>query len=371
MPAHKYKTNKGTMWYAKINYIDPVTKKSTQKVKRGFKTKSSADQYERNFKVELDNIKFNPAITPKALFADVYAVYQRHIVCKELREDSIETKNSIINHYILPFFKEYAIGEIDELVITEWKNYVRSCKTKKGNPLSETYQHTIQSQLNGILNFAVKRGYIQYTPMLGLPNLGCKNAEEYEIWTVDEFDRFADEAMKRPRTYYLYLIYFWCGLRRSEGLCLNLSDIVFEDDGFCYLKVTKSLTQKQRDGKTKSGSSVRRLYLPQFLADELQEYIDTLYDPKPTDKLFPVSRHTMYNDFEVACKTAGVKKIRIHDLRHSYASILINSKRYSSTDIAHQLGHSSSNITMRTYAHMLEPTKLSIAQTLDEIKKGR
>jgi integrase len=50
--------------------------------------------------------------------------------------------------------------------------------------------------------------------------------------------------------------------------------------------------------------------------------------------------------------------------------MLINSKRYSSTDIAHQLGHSSSNITMRTYAHMLEPTKLSIAQTLDDIKKG-
>ncbi len=358
------------MWYAKINYVDPITKKSTQKVKRGFATQREAKAYEVEFRSEIQKNGFNPLINPKASFLSVYEAYQRHIICRELREDTIETKTSIINHYILPFFEKYTIGDIDELVLTEWKKFVRSCKTKEGEPLSETYQYSIQVQLNCILNFAVKRGYIQCTPMLDLKNLGAKNAEEHEIWTVDEFDRFANEAMKRPRTYYLYLIYFWCGLRRSEGLCINLSDVVFEDDGFCYLKVTKSLTKKQQDGITKNSTSVRRLYLPQFLTDELKEYIDTLYDPKPTDKLFPVSRHIMYNDFAVACKAAGVKQIRIHDLRHSYASLLINSKCYSSTDIAHQLGHSSSNITMRTYAHMLEPTKLSIAKTLDDIKKG-
>lgn len=370
MPAHKYQTTKGIMWYASINYIDPVTKKSARKVKRGFATKREAKDYETDFLAQIKKEGFDSSINPKASFLEVHKAYQRHVECLELRPDTIETKSNMIDHYILPFFEKYTIGQVDEVVLTEWKNYVRSCTTKQGKPLSETYMHSIQAQLNAILNYAVKKGYIRVSPMLDLPNLGSKNADEHEIWTVDEFDRFANEAMKRPRTYYLYLIYFWCGLRRSEGLCLNISDIVFEDSGFCYLKVTKSLTQKQRDGKTKNSSSVRYLYLPQFLAEEMREYIDTLYDPQPTDKLFPVSKRTMYNDFAVACKAASVKKIRIHDLRHSYASVLIDSKRYSSTDIAHQLGHSSSNITMRTYAHMLEPTKLSIAQTLDDIKKG-
>ncbi len=101
MPAHKYKTSKGTMWYAKINYIDPLTKKSTQKVKRGFATQREAKQYETNFHAEIQKNGFNPLINPNASFLDVYAAYQRHVECKELRADTIETKTNMITHYIL------------------------------------------------------------------------------------------------------------------------------------------------------------------------------------------------------------------------------------------------------------------------------
>ena len=370
MPAHKYQTKKGTMWYAKINYVDPVTKKSTQKVKRGFATKREAKDYETDFLAQIKKEGFDSSISPKAPFLEVYKAYQRHVECLELRADTIETKTNMIGHYILPYFEKYTIGQVDEVVLTEWKNYVRSCTTKQGKPLSKTYMHSIQAQLNAILNYAVKKGYIQVSPMLDLKNLGSKYANEHEIWTPEEFDKFAFAAMERPKTYCLFLIYFWCGLRRGEALGLFISDVVFEDDGFCYIKVKKSMNRRQVLGDTKNDESVRRLYLPEFLADELRDYIGTLYDPQPTDRLFDVSVKTLYDDFNAACKAAGLKRIRIHDLRHSYASMLINSKRYSSTDIAHQLGHSSSNITMRTYAHMLEPTKLSIAQTLDDIKKG-
>ncbi len=370
MPAHKYKTSKGTMWYASINYIDPITKKSTQKVKRGFATQREAKQYETDFRAEIQKNGFNPLINPKASFLDVYAAYQRHVECKELRSGTIETKANMINNYIIPYFEKYTIGEIDENVLTSWKNHMRSRTTKHNKPLSETYLHSIQAQLNAILNYAVKKGYIKVSPMLDLKNLGSKYANEHEIWTPEEFDKFAFAAMDRPKTYCLFLIYFWCGLRRGEGLGLFVSDVVFEDDGFCYLKVKQSINGKQEVKDPKNDGSKRRLYLPDFLAEELREYIDTLYDPQPTDRLFNVSLKTLYDDFNAACKAAGVKRIRIHDLRHSYASMLINSKRYSSVDVAHQLGHSSANITMRTYAHMMEPTKLDVAQTLEKIKKG-
>ena len=109
------------MWYAKINYIDPVTKKSTQKVKRGFATQREAKQYEIDFRAEIQKNGFNPLINPKASFLDVYAAYQRHVECKELRADTIETKENMIYHYILPYFEKYTIGEIDENVLKKCK----------------------------------------------------------------------------------------------------------------------------------------------------------------------------------------------------------------------------------------------------------
>ena len=371
MPAHKYTTKGGIRWYAKINYIDPLTKKATQKVKRGFLTQRDAKKYETTFKAALETKGYNPTVNPNSPFSDVYAAYQRHIKCKELREDTIETKTSMINHYILPFFERYTIGEVDEEVVTDWKQYMRSLTTKQGEPFSDTYLYSIHAQLNAILNYAVKRGYIQVSPMLDLQNLGSKHAGEHDIWTPEEFDRFAIAAMERPETYYLFLLYFWCGLRRGEGLGLTVGDVCFEPDGLSYIKVLKSMNRRQQVGLTKTAASVRYLYLPNFLADELREYIAMLYAPKPTDKLFPISVKTLYDNFNAACKAAGVKKIRVHDLRHSYASMLINSKRYSSTDIARQLGHTSSNVTMRTYAHMMEPTKLDVANTLDNIRNGK
>lgn len=370
MPTYKYSTKSGSMWCAKINYIDPITKASTQKIKRGFKTQREAKAFEADFKHGLKSTGLNPSISSKASFVEVYAAYQRHVECKELSPDTVETKTSMINRYILPFFERYTIGEVNEGVITDWKQYMRGFTTKRGNAFSDTYLHSIQAQLNAILNYAVKRGYIQVSPMLDLKNLGSKYAEEHEVWTPEEFDKFAAAAMDRPKTYYLFLIYFWCGLRRGEGLGLTVGDVIFEADGFCYIKVLKSMNRNRKVGSTKTAESVRRLYLPNFLTDELREYIATLYDPQPTDKLFDVSVTTLYDDFNAACKAAGVKKIRIHDLRHSYASMLINSKRYSSTDIAKQLGHASATTTLRTYAHMMEPTKIDVANTLDSIKKG-
>lgn len=370
MPTYKYQTKSGELWYAKLNYIDPITQKSTQKVKRGFKTQREAKRYESQFMANLEKTTDDPTVGPKAPFPAVYADYRRHIECVELAPDTIITKTNMINRYILPYFNKYAIGEISEDVLREWKADMLSRTNNHGNPLSQTYLRSIQNQLNAILNYAVKKRYINVSPMLDLKKLGSKYAEEKEIWTPEEFDRFADAAMKRPETYYLYLIYFWCGLRRGEGLSLTVGDIHFEENGVNFISVLKSTNSRKVVGDTKNKSSVRQICIPDFLANELREYIATLYDPQPADKLFDITTKTMYDNFYAACKEAGVKRIRIHDLRHSYASLLINSRRYSSTDIAHQLGHSSANITLRTYSHMFEPTKLDVAKTLENIKKG-
>ena len=160
MPAHKYQTKKGTMWYAKINYVDPVTKKSTQKVKRGFATKREAKDYETDFLAQIKKEGFDSSISPKAPFLEVYKAYQRHVECLELRADTIETKTNMIGHYILPYFEKYTIGQVDEVVLTEWKNYVRSCTTKQGKPLFSKFTKHISVTLNAW----------SFAPILSRPN---------------------------------------------------------------------------------------------------------------------------------------------------------------------------------------------------------
>ena len=74
----------------------------------------------------------------------------------------------------------------------------------------------------------------------------------------------------------------------------------------------------------KTPKSNRTIKLPKFLAEEMQEYFAMLYDQTPTDRIFLVTKSFLHHEMERGCKLSGVKKIRIHDLRHSHISHLID-----------------------------------------------
>lgn len=64
--------------------------------------------------------------------------------------------------------------------------------------------------------------------------------------------------------------------------------------------------------------------MPQFLCDEMQDCLKLYYSLKPDDRIFPVTKYYLNHEMERGCKASGVKKIRVHDLRHSHVSLLIN-----------------------------------------------
>lgn len=75
---------------------------------------------------------------------------------------------------------------------------------------------------------------------------------------------------------------------------------------------------------TSSAQMAERLSVPDFVMSEVKEYMSKLYDLKDTDRVFPLTKSYINNAMARACKKSGVKKIRIHDIRHSHASYLIN-----------------------------------------------
>ena len=108
--------------------------------------------------------------------------------------------------------------------------------------------------------------------------------------------------------------------------------------------------------------------MPQFLCDEMQEYINMFYEAGENDRIFPISKSYLHHEMDRGSDKAGVKRIRIHDLRHSHVSLLID-KGFQPLSIADRVGHESVDITYR-YAHLFPSKQIEMVNTLDEIWKG-
>lgn len=133
------------------------------------------------------------------------------------------------------------------------------------------------------------------------------------------------------------------------------------------LRINKSY---QRIGKRdvitapKTKKSIRTIKMPKFLCDEIEDYFNTLYGVKPTDRVFPITKSYLHHEMDRGSKAAGVKRIKIHGLRHSHISHLID-LGFSAVAIADRVGHESIDITYR-YAHLFPSKQVDMANKLDD-----
>lgn len=106
--------------------------------------------------------------------------------------------------------------------------------------------------------------------------------------------------------------------------------------------------------------------MPAFLRDEMAEFIEMRDDVAPDERLFGFTKHFLVHEMDRGCKASGVKRIRIHDLRHSHVSLLIN-MGFSALDIAERVGHEAIDITYR-YVHLFPAKRAQIADALSELR---
>ena len=174
---------------------------------------------------------------------------------------------------------------------------------------------------------------------------------------------FIEQVADKPQSYYGFEILYWCGLRIGELLALTPKDFDFENN---VLKITKSYKKvKGKDIVTdpKTPKSIRDIVIPEFLAEEIKEYLASIYGIKENDRIFQNSKSYFRHEMIRGSKAAGVKRIRIHDLRHSHVSYLIN-KGYTALAIADRLGHEAVDITYK-YAHLFPTVQTDMAKTMD------
>lgn len=189
-----------------------------------------------------------------------------------------------------------------------------------------------------------------------------------KFWTQEEYHKFIEEVMDKPISFYAFEMLYWCGLRMGELLALAPSDFDFEKNTVRISKSYQRINRKDviTDPKTEDGN--RTIVMPAFLSDEMQDYISKLYGIGDNDRIFEITKSYLHHEMDRGSKAAGVKRIRIHDLRHSHVSLLIN-QGFSAVEIAKRVGHKSVDITY-VYAHVFPTTQKEMADKL-EIERNK
>lgn len=157
--------------------------------------------------------------------------------------------------------------------------------------------------------------------------MGKKNADAMQFWTVDEFNTFLSAVSNKPQSVVMFSLLFWAGIRSGELLALTPADFDFEH---CTVSISKNYARQHGKDlilKPKTPKSHRVIPIPSTLAALVKQYITTLYDISEENRIFAGNtKHFLIHEMKRGCAASGVKRIRIHDLRHPYVKLTTKNK---------------------------------------------
>lgn len=345
MPAYKDgKTWKVLFYYS--NYKGERIKKQ----KRGFSTKKDAQEWEREFLLTKQfSLEMN--------FESLYKLYMEDMR-NRLKISTFENKRLLIETKILPFFKNMVIQDIKAITIREWQTELMN------KNYSETYLKTINNQITAIFNYAVKFYGLKENPCHKAGSIGKKNADEMNIITVDEFERIIEKVTSDENRYF-YTILFWTGMRKGELQALTYADVDFKN---LTISINKNLivsNGKEIVSTTKTQKSKRTIDINTKVLDCIKKMWDTRYNPDKDDRIFLLSKYSIKRQFDTALKKCNMEQIRIHDLRHSHASYLLENG-IDIVTISKRLGHEKIQTTLDIYCHITSSSHDKLLSVLNK-----
>ncbi len=358
MPVYKDKNGK---WYVMARYTD-FTGERKQKCQRGFETKREAAAWEAQFKLKK---RADVDMTLNSF----YELYSQDIKPR-LKENTWVTKESIIRGKILPYLGERKLSEITAKDIVDWQNAIMDLPGSDGKTLSPSFLKSIHAQLSAMFNHAIRYYQLPLNPARIAGGIGKEESKEMKFWTKEEYLKFAEVMMEKPIYYYAFEVLYWTGIREGELLALTPGDFDFKKH---ILRINKSYQRlKGRDVITspKTDAGVRMIAIPGFLCEEMKDCLKMFYHIEETDRIFRMTKHGLFKNIKYGSEKAGVPRIRVHDLRHSHVSLLIN-QGFTAFEIGKRIGHSGERITYH-YAHLFPSKQTDMADFLDsQWEQGR
>lgn len=348
-----YKDKARSTWVVSARFRDPLgTPRRT--TKRGFESEADALEWERRLRLGGD--------CSSLTLSEFFEVYERDIR-PTVTQSTWANKELLFRGKVEPYLGAKPVGELAACDILHWQDLMRHAEKSGGGRYSQTYLRALNNQLNAILNHAVRFYGIGRNPMLGIRRMGAKDAGEMVFWTKAEYLSFSRFAEENPMVHCAFEVLYWCGLRVGEMLALTPADIDF---GRGAIMVRKSLSRV--DGRyvataPKTSCSRRVVQMPPFLEDELAALVE-LQGTGAGERVFDTTKASLRRWMDKGVQLAGLPKIRIHDLRHSHVSLLID-LGFPAVAIAERMGHTSITVTYR-YAHLFPTRQTEMASRLED-----
>ena len=353
-----YKDKATNTWRVVYRY-DDFQGKNRQTQKRGFATRREALIWERE---QLNKVESNLTMTFSS-FIDLYSEDMK----LRVKENTWHTKEHILRTKILPYFSRRKMSDISPKDVIAWQNEMINHRDENGKPYSPVYLKTLHNQLSAVFNHAVRFYNLKQNPAAKVGNMGKSQYREMLIWSQEEFEKFIEAMMCKPRSFYAFEMLYWTGIREGELLALTPEDFDFDKGTVRINKSYQRMNRRDVITDPKTPKSNRVVQMPEFLVEEMRDYIRRLYKIGPKDRIFAFTKDYLHHEMNRGSAAADVKRIRIHDLRHSHVSLLID-LGYSAVAIGDRLGHETIEITLR-YAHLFPTTQKAIVKSLDDLRE--
>lgn len=345
---------------------DPTTNKRIQKTVSGFKKKSEAEKAcaELITEYERGNIV---AVSSKDTLGAFIVDFLENTIKNEVEKNTYITQKGHINNHIVPKLGAIKLQKLTALDIQKFYNQL----VDEG--ISPGTIHNIGNLLGKTLRVATEWGIITKN-VAALVKKPTYKQPKLKTWTQEEVDQFLDSS-RGSRLHAAYVIALTTGMRIGEICAINWDDIDFKNGMIAVNKTVvyadKSIYIKE---STKTGLA-RVVTIPAFVVSYLKKY-KMGQIPNSLNLVVPgVKNEIIYNSafcktFQRDMETAGVPKIRIHGMRHTHATLLLQNGENVKV-VSERLGHATVTTTLNTYAHVMPNMQRTLAENLEKSFKVR
>lgn len=295
----------------------------------------------------------------------------------DVRRTTLEHSKAILNTHVMNTdLADRRIDKLNKVTLQEWKSELAKTDLKLS-----TKNHII-TNFNALLNYAVKMEYIPKNPLKEIGKFKdayFETAEDkIQYYTAEEFNRFITVAKQKRKTivhhgcYIFFVLAFYTGMRKGEINALKWSDIEGN-----VIHVRRSISQKVKgyeETPPKNKASWRALKIPKHVVKVLDDHRHLLAenfqfseDLRVCGGIKPLPNASIDYFNKICAAGAELRRIRIHDFRHSHASLLCNAN-INIMEISRRLGHSDVKMTWNTYSHLYPKTEEEALNILEQAK---
>lgn len=373
------KDKNGSGWIVDIsNGFDPITLKQRRIIRKGYKTKKEATEAENYLRsVELKERYFGAKISVSML----YELLKEEDIINHRKVSYINTQENNYNRHIKDYFSNVDnVGKLTYEDIYQFREHLRQKEAQNSDkPLSTNTINKIMILLKKIFDVGLRNGYYNTNPAKLLKKLPVEKTR-MQFWTVTEFQHFLTLfEVEEYNIKLLFTVLFFTGLRLGEALALTWKDIDFS---YNTIHVTKSIYVNKgisHISTTKTKAGTRRIVINRKLSNQLStwqrqqsELLHKYTEDPQSLQVFQnspimITKNNIEKQYKrILERDETLKKIRIHDFRHSHASLLINQgKDY--LVVKERLGHASITTTIDSYSHLYPSKQKDLADKLDDL----